>query len=296
MPIDDASVQDALQKLFPDATIDQGVVSRVKGALAAGGTTPPAVGPAAPPGVTFYRADAQHARVRGATSTFVGHLPIVRVRLPATGSLLDVPVIQTPLGVLIPNDRKIASVEQAPNFTTEPVAQIDLLTPPRAPDAGGGRFGAIAVYLCYDTPGAAAPTSYILEAGTATGQPQVLFPSQGMNPILNRQTSYEPTPFSKSTNFYSGKLTMNGNEPQSLVVSSTDTSGQGPGAGPTPYITVTIQYTKLAAPPSYDPLALLVEAAARVGIIGNAIGVNPGIAPEIAAALAGWALSWVNKP
>lgn len=296
MSIDPENVQSLLRTLFPDATIDDHVIVSVQAALAAGRSAPPPAEAGATSRFSYYMADATHTRVRGTTSTFTGHLPLVRVPLPASGSITDVPNIVTALGFLVPNDRKIASVQTAKDFTMEPVARMDLLTPARAPGANGGRFGAVALYLAYANFGDARPSSYILEAGTATGQPDVIFPSTGMNDIVNQQTNYLPTPFSKVTNFYSGRLTMQGDEPDTLLVSSTDTSGVGPGAGDTPYITVTIKYTKLTAPPPYDPIALLVEAAARVGKIGNAMGANPGVAPEIAAVLDGRNLTWTREP
>jgi hypothetical protein len=117
-----------------------------------------------------------------------------------------------------------------------------------------------------------------------------------MADIVNLQSGYEPTPFSNPTNFYCGRLTMSGDEPTELMVTSQNNSGTGPGAGASPYIRVTIRYTRLPGPPSYDPIALLIEAAARVGKIGRAMGVDPGIAPQIAALLDGWNLSWLHAP
>jgi hypothetical protein len=33
-----------------------------------------------------------------------------------------------------------------------------------------------------------------------------------------------------------------------------------------------------------------------VGLIGQAIGVDPGVAEEVAAVLAGWSLGWITHP
>ncbi len=230
----------------------------------------------------------------------MGQLPLVRCSLPLTGDFTadPVPVIPTAIGTLQPGDRKIASVAMLSQFTTQPAKRVDLLTPPRD-TLVKARFGAIALYLCYAEANDDVPSFYILEAGTATGEARVLFIAEGMGAIVNKQTSYQPTSFSKPTNYYNGKLTMHADppgEPDVLVVTSTDTSGQGPDAGETPYIQITLTYQKLPGPQGYDPVGIILQAAARVGLIGKALGIDPGVPEDVAAVLFGWSLAWISPP
>jgi hypothetical protein len=304
-------VKAALAAIFPSATITDDIVNDVlnemrapgsSGARAAAALHAPdlAASLGSGPPLSYYMANAQHARKRGTGSVFVGHLPLVRFSLPATGNFDTdpVPTIRTAIGDLDPGDRKIASVAMLPQFTDQVAERIDLLSPPRAAVVNA-RFGAVALYLCYAHATDDRPSFYILEAGTATGDAMVLFMAQGMAPIPYTQTAYQPTPFSKPTNYYTGTLTMSAlapDEPDTVVITSTDTSGQGPDAGNTPYIVVTLQYQKLLGPPVYDPVGLTLQAAARVGLIGRAIDVDPGVTENIAAVLLGWTLQWDSPP
>ena len=252
----------------------------------------------------YYMANARHIRTHGADtdfSDFTGHLPLVRVRLPATGNFTDKlpPVIATPMGFVIPNDRKIASLEMLPQLTNGRAAgRVDLITPPRSPSATeGARFGAIALYLGYTNAGDVAPSFFILEAGTATGAPMVLFYSPSMGPIINARSGYAPTHFSRETNFYSAWLTMKPDqpgEPQQLIITSTNTST---GVDTPPYIQIRISYeNRGAVAPSNDPLSLILHAAARIGVIGEALHDDPGITEDIAKVLLSWDLTWNRKP
>jgi hypothetical protein len=310
-------VKAALQALFPSAVVTDDVVNNVLAEMRAPGISAAKTAAAmrapnrmaamavAPPPVTYYLANAQHARKRGTGSVFVGQLPVVRYTLPATGDFdtQPVPTINTAIGDLVPADRKIASVQMLAQFTDQTAQRVEILTAPRAPGLNA-RFAAVALYLCYAQATDGVPSFYILEAGTATGDSRVLFVSRGMANIVNQQTSYQPTPFSKWTNYYTGSLTMaatSPGEPYQVIVQSTDTSGDGPDAGQTPYIEVTLTYQKLAGPQDYgpqgyDPVGLTLQAAARVGLIGKAIGVDPGMPEDVAAVLAGWTLQWDSPP
>jgi hypothetical protein len=303
--ISSADVQTALQALFPSAPVDSKVTASVLAALPQG----PAY-PAAPPvpgvggGLTYYVAHAEHFRMRGTHSSFVGELPMVRFPLPLTGDFGNnlPPIVPTAIGYLIPNDRTIASVAMIPQLTGGmTAARVDLITAPRSPSAAGARFGAVATYLCYANATDTQPSFFIIEAGTATGVPMVTFLSPDMSPIINKNTQYKPTPFSRTDNYYSAWLEMNPaqpDEPQQMIVTTTDTSGgpTDPDVGDTPYVQVRITYEKQTAPPAYSPLGLILEAAARVGVIGSAIGVDPGVTEDIAKLLLSWTLSWEEKP
>jgi len=297
---DAASVQTALQDAFPGAAqkVTITTATDIIDAVNAGTQPVPAGGAA---GFRYYMAQATHSRTIGTNSSFVGNLPLVRVPLPQSGNFDTnlVPVIQTGIGALIPEDRLIASVDMVSELFghAQPVARVDLLTPARAPGVKGARFGAFATYLCYANAADLFPSWYILEGGTAPGVPRVLYASQGMDWIVNKQLGYQPTTFSKVTDWVSGLLVMHGNEPYSLEIRVSDTSGKGPDADPSkPYVQVYIQYIPLPGPSDNNPFGLIIEAAARLSVIGDAIGMDAGITEDIAAFFGAETLNWITKP
>jgi hypothetical protein len=301
MPVTNAEVTAALAKLYPQGNVRPEVAAQVTTLLNAPppGGMKSAGGPAA--GYSYYMANADHSRTAGTQSRFLGQLPLVRVPLPKTGNFDTdlVPTIQTAIGYLIPEDRLLASVAMVLEmFPGQATARVDFIGPARAPGPTGARFGAFSTYLCYPTDDAdCVPTWYILEGGTGPGVPRVLYPSNGMNAITNVSLDYTPTTFSRESDKLWGLLTVQNNEPVTLAVTVTDTSGAGPNvANGKPYVTVNIDYVKQNAPPPNDPVWLIVEAAARLSIIGNTIGVDAGWTEDIADALYSWHLDWITKP
>src|SRR5690606_5291441 len=99
-------------------------------------------------------------------------------------------------------------------FLEAPLARVDLITPPRQ----GVRFGAISVLLGYKKPKDPLPFCYILEAGTATGQPKVLYLGKTIDATINNYAGYQPTPFACPSHAYTGKLSMNGDDPNVLTI------------------------------------------------------------------------------
>lgn len=298
MATDLIALRAALQKTFPEAKLTLEIVAEI-GHAVDNGIAPSEDGD--PDNFTYYMANATHTRTLGIHSSFTGHLPLVRYRLPATGNFdtHPVPVVSTAIGNLLPQDRKIASVEMVHKLvnTSQQAERVDILSPARASGPQGSRFGAFATYLCYTNADDPKPSWYILEGGTATGQPRVLYSSQGMTWIINKTLGYVPTAFSKPTDFVSGLLTMNGNEPKSLEIRVTDTTGDSPWSDPAkPYITVFIQYDKRAQPPPNSPVHIILEAAARLGVIGNHLHMPTGVPEDIAAFFGGAGLGWIIEP
>ena len=294
--IDPTALRTTLQALFPSADITPEVLAQVQQTIAGGA---PKTAPGAADAFRYYMAVAAHSRAIGTTSSFVVDLPLVRFALPQSGDFAQnlVPTLKTAIGYLIPEDRLIASVEMVAELTGNAAARVDLLTPARAPGADGARFGAFATYLCYANTNDTHPSWYVVEAGTATGKPKVLFASDAMGWFTNRHLGYQPTPFSKETDYVSGLLTMSGDEPETLKLLVTDTSGVGPDANPTqPYVSVSVKYNLLPSPPHNNPVDLIIEAATRIGVIGAALHVNPGVAEVIASLVEGAALQWTKKP
>ena len=62
------------------------------------------------------------------------------------------------------------------------------------------------------------PICYILEAGTARGQPKVLFLGKTLDAVINQFSGFKPTPFSSPDNAYTGRLHVEGDNPKQLHI------------------------------------------------------------------------------
>jgi hypothetical protein len=184
----------------------------------------------------YYWAKATHTRkTPSGFEPFVGELAMARVRLPDS-----VPkAIDTAIGGVEPGDHLIDTVFEAnQKYQTSlgyPLARVDCITPTRQ----GVRFGAISILLGYrDENGP--PTCYILEAGTATGQPKVLYLGKAIGTTINAWSGYQPTPFACPTHAYTGQLTLTGDDPKLLHITSRTVNG---GTSQAPYIDISIEFT-----------------------------------------------------
>lgn len=251
----------------------------------------------------LYLGDADHHRVksmppvaRPMQSRFSLPLPMVRVALPQALSA-DNSVIKTELGAVdLRRDHLLGSVDliAAKYAGREHLgyrpARVDLITPARL---ANGRFGAMAVYLGYRSPSDRAPSFYLLEAGTATGDAKMIYFSPAMQPIEQVTSYYLPTPFVTMRYTYSGGLTMqaapNEDEPDQLIVRS---FAQGERE---PYITVTVKYRRAPTLELPLPIELTADAGARVAVIARTMGVS---AVELQDVLANFAdnLHWLETP
>lgn len=162
----------------------------------------------------YYWVEASHRRKHPSDYLpFVGRLAMARVTLPARSP----ETFRTALGTIEPEDHLIATVDEAnqkfPSHLGAPLARVDVITPLRQ----GLRFGALSVYLGYHDP-AQLPSCYILEAGTATGQPKVLFLGKTLDAVINQYSGYKPTPFSCPDNAYTGRLHVEGDSPKQLQI------------------------------------------------------------------------------
>lgn len=165
--------------------------------------------PAAPVTGTFryYNVRATHDREIPDLDAFTGRLPMARVTLPRLTK--DAQDFETSIGSVRKSDHFYRSVEEfklryAGKAPYQSAARIDLITPPRA-DPFNLRFGAISVYLGY-LDAAGAPSFYVLEAGTATGQPKVPFPAPSFDNGVYAYAGYTPTPFTNKQHIYKGQL------------------------------------------------------------------------------------------
>ena len=187
----------------------------------------------------YYWVEAVHTRRTPlGFEPFVGHLGMVRVTLPTSRPR----IFRTAFGRVTPSDHLIDTVYEANQKYSAhlgyPIKRLDLITPARQ----NLRFGAISVMLGYRGDADAEPSCYILEAGTATGQPKVLYLGKHLGASINAYSGYRPTPFACPSHAYLGTLTVkDGDEPDQLEISSRAIEG---GVSQQPYINVSIQWTR----------------------------------------------------
>ena len=189
-------------------------------------------------GVRYYEANAEHARKTPAMDAFLGKLAMARVSLPES----EPRVFETRLGTVEPRDHLLATLEEVRNEygseVSHPIARVDLISPARL---GGTRFGAIGIYLGYRE-AAGLPTFYVLEAGTATGDSKVLYFNEVGDDTINSYSGYRPTPFANPAHAYAGKLTLSGDNPERLQVTSRRTNDAKP------YIKIDVRFEETSNP------------------------------------------------
>ena len=202
----------------------------------------------------YYRVAANHDREIPDFQPFTGHLTMVRVSLPNTTRQ----TFSTPIGSVEPADHLLATVDEVrAKFgpAVGPIERVDLITPPRF---GGARFGAISVLLGYRPGDGATPSFYVLEAGTATGNPKVLFLAATLETVIVSYSGYQPTPFAGPTHVYTGKLAVSGDSPDLLrITAHKDQSSM-------PYIRLTVKFEETQHPIAVWPGLQLAQAAAIV--------------------------------
>jgi hypothetical protein len=187
-------------------------LAELTGANAPDGLTP--VERAADDVTRYYWIEAVHTRKRPADYTpFTGRLAMARATLPDSRP----ETFRTALGTIEPGDHLISTVNEAnqkfAHKLDAPLTRVDVVTPLRQ----GLRFGALSVYLGYQD-AAGTPSCYILEAGTATGQPKVLFFGKTLDTTIDQISGYKPTPFSCQDNAYNGRLLLEGDSPKQLHI------------------------------------------------------------------------------
>lgn len=185
----------------------------------------------------YYWVTATHARAApGGFEPFTGELAMVRVtlaqRTPKT--------FHTAFGTVAPGDHLIDTVYEAnQKYATHlgyELSRVDMITPAR----DVLRFGAISVLFGYKNKTDKKPSCYILEAGTATGQPKVLYLGKKVGEPINTYAGYAPTPFACAQHAYYGILTaQNDDDPDTLSISSREIEN---GVSQQPYIRVTIKW------------------------------------------------------
>lgn len=189
-------------------------------------------------GYRYYWTEAVHNRKSPqGFQPFTAQMGMVRVTLPETRPRK----YKTAFGVLAPGDHLIDTVYEANQkykaHLGYEMQRLDVITPARQ----SLRFGAISVYLGFAHEADIQPSCYILEAGTATGQPKVLYLGKKIGQDINAYSGYQPTPFACSSHAYFGTLTVkDDDEPDRLLISSRVIKD---GASQPPYIEVDIRWT-----------------------------------------------------
>ncbi|MFO0755773.1 MAG: hypothetical protein U0359_04750 [Byssovorax sp.] len=252
----------------------------------------------------LYLGHADHHRVRSMPpeakpmeSEFSLPVPMVRVRLPETLEG-DNPVISTAVGdVYLSKDHLLGSIDLltskygGPDYLGYRPERVDLITPARGL---GTRFGAIAIYLGYKKRTDKGPSFYMFEAGTATGDPKMIYFSPDFRPIKDAVSHYLPTGFVSTHNRYSGYVKMrpapDEDEPELLYIES-----RAPGATD-PYITVKLNYERAREFELPVPAELTLDAAARIAVIAETMGVSNAVELQKVLAQIGKDFSWIERP
>jgi hypothetical protein len=205
----------------------------------------------------YYWVESRHDRRHPAGyPAFVGKLAMVRATLPRVEPRRFISAI----GTLEPADHLIATVHEANDKYARALnyelQRVDIITPPRQ----FLRFGAVSVMLGYRD-ARARPTCYILEAGTATGQPKVLYLGRTLDSTVNRRTGYKPTTFSCSDNAYTGQLSLVDDSPSVLQITARDIVGAHSKPA---YMAITATFTEQKGPIANVWPGLLIARAALI--------------------------------
>lgn len=244
------------------STLDLGPYESSLAALAKEGAGTPSVrARTANDETLYYWIQATHTRRSPVGfDPFVGELAMARVRLPER-----VPTpIETAIGDVLPGDHLIDTVFEANQKYASTLGyeleRVDCVTPTRE----GVRFGAISVMLGYRGRTDPAPSCYILEAGTATGQPKVLYFGATLDTTIDAYSGYQPTPFACPTHAYRGRLTMDGDHPLELAISSRKVEE---GTSQPPYIDVTVAFRQQQGDVSQIWPGFLIARAAMIVLL-----------------------------
>ena len=217
----------------------------------------------------YYWVEATHTRKQpSGYAPFTGQLPMVRVRLPAR----EPRDFLTAVGTVEPEDHLIATLAEAnEHFAARlgySMARVDLITPPRQLL----RFGAVSVMLGYRD-AELAPSCYILEAGTATGQPKVLFLGQNMQSVIDAPSGYKPTPFACADHVYTGRLSVQNDSPKLLEIKARKLES---GTSQPHYIEVNVRFTEEQDAIRNVWSGLLIARAASIVLARQARGLPDG--------------------
>lgn len=249
-----------------------------------------------------YTLAATHTRARPVKSEFTGRCQAVRVRLPATKPSADA-FIGTWVGVVEAKDHLVFSVAEIEDIYARSfgerveLARVDLITGARF---RGRRFSPVSVLLAYDAdaPGAK-PLFYLLEGGSASGNPEALYCAQRMGAEIHTKADFKFTPFACHDNWYNGGLAMSEDlsEPACVYLDIAQNK-----AGEREYLRLSVTYaldTELDK--VVHPFELQIEAAMRVMAIADEMGCqlrtgSGGVLQHSLGPIARALMPWDEKP
>lgn len=222
---------------------------------------------------TLYKLAASHSRREPITAKFTGECQAVRVSLPATPVDRDA-YVGTFFGKVEAGDHLLFSIQQVrehyASVTGRTVAleRVDLITGARHL---GRRFSPVSIYLAYTSDADdALPCFYILEGGSASGQPKALYVAKDMDTRILQQAGFSFTPLTCKQNWYKGGVEMKTDMRHPARVFLTSSQERD---GKFDYIDLSVTYTVVKDPRRViAPFELQVEAAMRVLAIAEQMG------------------------
>lgn len=219
--------------------------------------------------ISYYWVEAAHTRkTPDGYEPFTGELAMARASLPER----EPRRFNTVIGTIEPSDHLIATIFEANEKYQKalgyPLARLDVITPPRQLL----RFGAVSLFLGYRD-AAGLPSCYILEAGTALGQPKVVYLGKTIATKINRISGYKPTAFSCADNAYTGEIEIHGHEPVRLHITARDIMGRGTKSAP-PYMDLNVRFTKQTGSVEHIWPGFLIARAALIVLDRQARGLE----------------------
>lgn len=250
----------------------------------------------------IYELAASHHRQKPIASKFMGNCQSVRVSLPYRKPDRD-SFIGTWIGTVEASDHLLFSVEEAIARYSQAFGQrlllsrVDLITGGRF---RGRRFSPISIYLGYEsTAPDAKPSMYMLEGGSASGKPEAMYMARTIDGGIKTQSNFQFTPFSCSSNWYDGGLSMNAEltEPACVYLSAAlERDGRHE------YFKLSVSYARDHDPRRVvHPFELQVEAAMRVLAIADESGCklrvgNGGVLQHSLGPVARALIPWEERP
>ncbi len=238
---------------------------------------------------TVYQLRATHARRHPIASVFTGTTEAVRVPLGQHEPL----TWATSIGLVSPEDHLLPTVDAVRERFGPRIGRafdhVEVVTPARYAFT---RFAPMAIYLGYEHEGDPRPIFYVFEAGTATGQPKVLYLGATLDAIVEERSGYEPTPLSSADNWYSGGLRFaaNGNDPEVLFMrASREREGE-------PHLRLHVEYSILAGEAKPVPAEGIVEAAMRMLAVQRGMKLDQNLVERLVGEAGLSLLDWVDRP
>ncbi|MFV8751945.1 hypothetical protein ACNOYE_15475 [Nannocystaceae bacterium ST9] len=296
LPRNRTALAELLARTFPSSagqldaqTIDAFVDALMAVKTRRGEAKPIGPDPCGPGEHVVYRLRATHARRLPIVSVFTGETEAVRVTLGEHAPI----TWDTPIGLVIPEDHLLPTVdalrEKFGARLDRPFEHVELITPARYAFT---RFAPMAIYLGYEHAGDARPFFYVFEAGTATGQPKVLYLAPTLDAIVEERSGYEPTPLSSADHWYSGGLRFaaGGNDPEVLFMRASKQRGGEP------HLRLHVEYVIHEGEPSLVPAEDMVEAAMRMLAVQRGLALDQNLVEKLIGEAGLSLLGWVDRP